>query len=137
VPADDGGAWVIDASALLALLQGETGADVAAELIAAGAVMSAVNLSEVMAKLADEGQVAAETQIAIDAAVDREIRIEPFTERDAADAADLRPGSRAQGLSSGDRACLALAARIGAPAVTTDRSWAELPELGVVVKLIR
>jgi ribonuclease VapC len=137
VRADEGQAWVIDASALLALLQGEVGADVAAELISAGAVMSAVNLSEVMAKLADGGQTAAETLVAIDAAVEREIRIEPFTKEDAAEAADLRPGSRAQGLSSGDRACLALAARIGVPAVTTDREWARLPKVGVTVRLIR
>jgi PIN domain nuclease of toxin-antitoxin system len=45
---------VLDASALLTLLQGEPGADVVAKILSNGA-MSAVNLSEVAAKLTEHG----------------------------------------------------------------------------------
>ena len=52
----DAPASVIDASALLALLQDENGADEVVEAIADGAAISTVNLSEVLAKLAEHGQ---------------------------------------------------------------------------------
>jgi ribonuclease VapC len=88
-----------------------------------------------VAKLAEHSQVAA--LAAIKQAVDGSLQVEPFTEEDAAEADDLRPRSRDQGLSFGDRACLALAARFEVPAVTADRSWKDLPEVGVAVRLIR
>ena len=46
--------------------------------------------------------------------------------------------TRAFGLSLGDRACLALAARERLPAMTADRIWAQAgPLVGVEVRLIR
>jgi PIN domain nuclease of toxin-antitoxin system len=48
-------AFVLDASALLALLNQEPGSDVVAEALAAGASVSAVNLAEVVAKLQERG----------------------------------------------------------------------------------
>jgi ribonuclease VapC len=80
------------------------------------------------------------TVVAIRDVVDRAeggLRIESFTEEDAIEAADLRPRSTRQGLSFGDRACLALAARFEVSAVTTDSAWRDLPAVGVGVKLIR
>jgi ribonuclease VapC len=133
----DAPASVIDASALLALLQDESGADEVVEAISAGAAISTVNFSEVLAKLAEHGQPAVVAVGAIHEAAEGALRIEPFTEDDAAEAAELRPRSKAQGLSFGDRACLALAARFEVPAVTADRQWGSLPEVGVAVKLIR
>jgi ribonuclease VapC len=130
-------ASVIDASALLALLQDERGADAVVDAIVAGAAISTVNFSEVLAKLAEHGQPAVVAVGAIHEAAEGALQIEPFTEEDAAEAADLRPRSKAQGLSFGDRACLALAARLEVPAVTADRQWGSLPDLGVAVKLIR
>lgn len=108
-------ASVIDASALLALLQDENGADEVVEAIAAGAAISAVNLSEVLAKLAEHGQPAVVALGSIHEAAEGALQVEQFTEDDAAQAADLRPRSKAQGLSLGDRACLALAARCNVP----------------------
>jgi PIN domain nuclease of toxin-antitoxin system len=137
VPKGNAPASVIDASALLALLQDENGADEVVEAIAAGAAISAVNLSEVLAKLAEHGQPAVVALGSIHEAAEGALWIEPFIEDDAAQAADLRPRSKAQGLSLGDRACLALAARFEVPAVTADRDWRKLPDIGVAVKLIR
>lgn len=48
----------------------------------------------------------------------------------------LRPLARSIGLSLGDRACLALAASLGVPALTCDRAWTTL-NLAVTVNLIR
>lgn len=137
MPKADAPASVIDASALLALLQDENGADEVVAAIAHGAAISAVNLSEVLAKLAEYGQPAVVALGSIHEAAEGALLIEPFTEDDAAQAADLRPRSKAQGLSFGDRACLALAARFEVPAVTADRDWRKLPDVGVTIKLIR
>ncbi len=137
MPKGDAPASVIDASALLPLLQDENGADEVVEAIAAGAAISTVNLSEVLAKLAEHGQPAVVALGSIHEAAEGALQIEPFTEDDAAQAADLRPRSKAQGLSFGDRACLALAARFEVPAVTADRDWRNLPDVGVAVQLIR
>lgn len=133
----DGPTSVIDASALLAVLQNERGADEVVEAISAGTAISTVNLSEVLAKLAEHGHYAVPALMEINRTMEGALRVEPFTEQDAAEAADLRPRSRDQGLSFGDRACLALAARFEVPAVTADRAWKDLPAVGVAVRLIR
>lgn len=140
MPTAEAPASILDASAMLALLQGEPGASAVIETIEAGAAISTVNLSEVLAKLAERGEHVRSTMATIRQAVDRAdggLRIESFTEEDGIEAADLRPRSKSQGLSFGDRACLALAARFEVPAVTADRDWADLPAVGVAVKLIR
>lgn len=129
---------VLDASALLAHLRDEPGADVVAEAIASGAVISAVNLAEVFSRVADRGgdpaKLAAElTQSGL---LDGAITIEPFTVADAIDAARLRPLTRDAGLSLGDRACLALARRLDAPALTADSEWQGAAH-GVEVQPIR
>jgi ribonuclease VapC len=140
VPKAEAPASILAASALLALLQDEPGAPAVVEAIEAGAAISTVNLSEVLGKLAERGEHVQSTVATIRQAVDRAdggLRIESFTEEDGIEAADLRPRSKSQGLSFGDRACLALAARFEVPAVTADKDWADLPEVGVAVKLIR
>ena len=48
----------------------------------------------------------------------------------------LRPLTKGAGLSLGDRACLALAQRLGLPALTTDRAGKDL-SLGIEVRVIR
>lgn len=140
MPEAEAPASILDASALLALLQDEPGAPAVIEAIEASAAVSTVNFSEVLAKLAERGEHVRSTVATIGQAVDRAdggLRIEPFTEQDGIEAADLRPRSKRQGLSFGDRACLALAARFEVPAVTADGDWADLPQVGVAVKLIR
>jgi ribonuclease VapC len=48
----------------------------------------------------------------------------------------LRRATRGHGLGLGDRACLALAQRLGAAAFTADRSWSRL-DVDVPIELIR
>ncbi len=124
---------VLDASALLAHLNDEEGAAAARDAMNAGAAISAANWAEVLSKAASVGEDPAELAADLrDALV-----IEPLIEEDCIEIARLRPLTRAYGLSLADRACLALAGRLGVPALTADRSWTEA-DLGMTtVRLIR
>lgn len=123
---------VIDASALLALLHGEPGAGPVEEVIE-GAVMSAVNWSEVVQKsLARDVSV---TGLRADVEA-LGLSIWPFTAADADAAASLWAGTRQHGLSLADRACLALAKRLDATAVTAERVWRKVIT-GVTIETIR
>ena len=123
---------VLDASAILALLQREPGAEVVAEHLS-GAAISAVNLAEASSRLVDRGMPEAKVREGISAL---DIEVVSFDREAAYVSVALRPLTRAQGLSLGDRACLALALIRGQPALTADRVWAEC-DVGVDVKLIR
>jgi ribonuclease VapC len=129
---------VLDASALLALLKGEPGAERVAEALEQGAYLSAVNLAEVLSKLADWGEDPAEAQarMAQVGLLGAAVEVLPFTGEDALEVARLRALTRAYGLSFGDRACLAMARRLGLPALTAERAWAEL-DLGIPVEVLR
>ena len=123
---------VLDASALLALLFAEPGAERVADVIAEGAVISTVNLSEVAALLVRHGQEPEKTLVP----VLEQVAVELFTPEDALTAAKLSPLTAPKGLSLGDRACLALAKRLAARAVTAERAWAQL-EVDLQIELIR
>jgi PIN domain nuclease of toxin-antitoxin system len=129
---------VLDASALLAYLREEPGANAVAEAIAGGAAISTVNLAEVFSRAADRGADPAKlaAKLTQSGLLDGAITVEPFTTSDAIDAARLRPLTRDAGLSLGDRACLALARRLGAPALTADTAWQEVAH-GVELRPIR
>ncbi len=128
------GPVVLDASAVLALLFKEKGAEVVRAQLRTG-VIGAANLAEVLAKLSDHGLPALE---AVRAVAILGLEVAPMTEAQAQRSAELRPLTRGAGLSLGDRACLALAAELGAPAVTADRSWdAVAGASGVSVQVIR
>jgi PIN domain nuclease of toxin-antitoxin system len=122
----------LDASALLALLFAEPGAELVADAIAGGAATSAVNLSEVATVLVRHKQDPAPILDPVLAL----LTVEPFTDGDALAAAALYPKTTSKGLSLGDRSCLALARRLGVPALTAERVWAEL-DLDIDVRLIR
>ena len=123
---------VLDASALLAVLRSEPGAE-RVEPRLEGSGIGAVNLSEVVAKLIEDGVPEAE----IRAAVGRlQLDVHPFDREQAYAAGVLRQATRDLGLSFGDRACLALAQRLGGTALTADQSWARL-ELDIRVEVIR
>ncbi len=125
---------VLDASAVLALLFEEPGADMVRAHVRAG-VIGAANLAEVLAKLSDYGVPVAEAARAVTILG---LEVIAMSEAQAQRSAQLRPVTRVAGLSLGDRACLALAAELGAPALTADRSWAAVAEaVGVAVQVIR
>ena len=123
---------VFDSSALLALIFAENGA-AAAQRAVDGAVMSAVNATEVITRLIDEG---ASQEQAREQVESYGLSIRQFDESLALEAGFLRTSTRQYGLSLGDRACLALALREGAPVVTADRAWAKL-DLGIDIRVIR
>ena len=127
-------AVVLDASALLALLFHEAGADkVAARLD--DCCMSAVNFSEVIGKLVDRGD---DIDQAIADLVDFDIVVVPFDRAQAEASGKLRAKTREAGLSLGDRACLALAMARGTRALTGDRAWLRVMDgVSVEVELIR
>ncbi len=123
---------VLDASALLAVLRAEPGAE-RVELRLDGARIGAVNLSEVVAKLIEDDV----PEAAIRRAIGRlELGVHGFDAEHAYLAGLLRGSTRAFGLSFGDRACLTLAQSLGAPALTADRSWSQL-DLGIAIEVIR
>ena len=125
-------AHVLDASALLCVMLGEPGADAVAALMS-DAIIGAVNLSEVVAKLQERGVPNA----VIDESLDElGLMIIPFDTDHALRAGKLRVVTRGSGLSLGDRACLALAMATGGMAITTDRAWAGLG-LEVRVQVVR
>ena len=123
---------VLDASALLALLNAETGSELVAEALPV-ATISTVNLSEVVAKLADAGMPDEAIREALQGL---HLDADPFDLEQAYEAGLLRASTRDMGLSLGDRACLGLAQRLNLPALTADRTWHQLP-IGVQVNVIR
>lgn len=126
---------VLDASALLALLQQERGADVVRDALR-DAVMSVANLAEVLGRSADRGLDVAHQRRLIESLG---IRFEPVLGEDAETSAKLRAQDAAAGtpvLSLGDRLCLALAARLELPVLTADRAWSDVDH-GVEVRLLR
>ncbi|MHB8575791.1 MAG: type II toxin-antitoxin system VapC family toxin [Dehalococcoidia bacterium] len=123
----------LDASALLAHFLDEPGKQAVAAALLAGAAISAVNLAEVLARLHQNGT----HELALRQAVARlGLDVVPFDEDLAYRTAVLRPLTRHLGLSLGDRACLALAQKLGLPVLTADRAWADL-SLGITIQLIR
>ena len=123
---------VLDASALVALLNSERGADIVAEHLQA-AVVSAVNWSETYGTLRRAG---VDGHALAEGFGETGIEIVPFDADDARTAGELSLATRDAGLSLGDRACLALAARLGMPAVTADRAWLAV-DAGVDVICVR
>ena len=129
-----GQAWVLDASALLALLFDEPGTELVEGRLTAS-VISAVNLSEVMHKSLERGVGVETLRDDLEALG---VDVLAFDGDAAEEAANLRLVARTAGLSLGDRACLALARQLDLPAVTADPTWEglELPN-PVTLILIR
>ncbi|MGC8528877.1 MAG: type II toxin-antitoxin system VapC family toxin [Leptospirillia bacterium] len=128
----DAHSCVLDASALLAFLHGEPGEEAVRSLLP-GSRISAVNWSEVV-------------QTCLARSVDWEglrddlavlgMTILPMTPEDAEEAGRLWSPTKDIGLSLGDRACLALAKRLGLPAITMDRTWALLEHDEIVIRVL-
>lgn len=124
--------FVLDASALLALLNAEEGADLVRDMLP-NAVVSAVNLAEVVTRLTAIGMPEGEIR---DALALLGLQATPFDEAQGYQTGLFYPQGKLLGLSLGDRACLALAYTTDATAVTADQAWEGL-DIGVEIKLIR
>lgn len=124
---------VLDASALLAILNQEAGAErLTLELLSAAAI-STVNMAEVQGKLVGRGLRADE---AWEAALSPIREVVPFTSEHARLAGDLVAQTSSVGLSLGDRACLALGLALKAPVYTADKSWKKV-KVGARIHVIR
>jgi PIN domain nuclease of toxin-antitoxin system len=123
----------LDASAVLAILDGEAGAEKLTPRLLSEATVSTVNLAEVQGKLVSRGL---DPDDAWEAAVSPIRKPEVFTSAQARIAGDLVAQTRQLGLSLGDRACLALGIALGAPVYTADRSWKGL-RLGIRIHHLR
>ena len=123
---------VLDASALLAALHGEPGGAQVEPQIERG-VMSSVNWAEVVQRSLAFGVPLEGFRDDLEAVG---LIILPFTADDAETSATLWPRTRPLGLSLGDRACLALALRLGLPTLTADQIWEQL-DVGVEVRIVR
>ena len=95
--------------------------------------MSAVNWNEVITRLVNKGIGDREIESILDPF---DFPIHPHDTAQAVDAGLLRRSTVRRGLSLGDRACLALARALDAPALTADRAWADL-DVGVEIEVIR
>jgi PIN domain nuclease of toxin-antitoxin system len=124
---------VLDASALLAVLNREPGAEKLTPQVLSAAITSTVNLAEVQSKLVSRGIKPDE---AWDATISPIRESAVFTDEQAKIAGSLIARTGAFGLSFGDRACLALGIALKAPVYTADRSWKNL-KLGVRIHLVR
>lgn len=124
---------VFDASAILALLRDEPGANIVARYIGDG-LISAVNLQEVIKGLLRR-EVPIDAALAMLDALHLDVR--PHGRDDAVAAARLYPATKEFGSGLGDRTCMALAIAEGLPVLTADREWARIEIPGLKLLLAR
>jgi ribonuclease VapC len=123
---------VLDASALIALVNQERGAEKVRPLMP-HAVISAVNFCETIQVLRRGGMPVEAVTAALTPLVSTPI---PFDASLAYVAASIHERTREHGLSFGDCACLALALSRKMPAITAEREWDKF-DVGVEVIKIR
>jgi ribonuclease VapC len=124
--------WILDASAVLAYLMNEPGGDTI-EPILSLSILSAVNAAEVTTKLIRNGL---EPREAAELVRELDCVLVPVDASIGLRAGELAAITQQNGLSLGDRICLALAEQEGLTALTTDHGWIELG-LDIKVSLIR
>ena len=123
---------VLDASALLAVLLQEPGAD-KVERVLQSSLISTVNVSEVVASAVERGLM---LETVMPCLTRLSIVMVPFDVEQATIAASFRPATRSLGLSLGDRACLALGFLRKLPVMTADQLWAKA-DIRITVEMIR
>ena len=124
---------VLDASAVLALVRDEPGAEKVVPYIGRAAI-SAVSFQEVIKELLLSGLDDATVRELLD-----EIRLDVRAhDVDAAyAAAALDAQTKGFGFGLGDRSCLALALQLGVPALTADREWKKVQVKKLKIEPIR
>jgi PIN domain nuclease of toxin-antitoxin system len=125
--------FVVDTSALMAVILEERGAEAVFPHLR-GAKFSSVNLSETASRVAEKKNTTAGSVIELLKRFELDVR--PFDNNLALKTAELRPHTRARGISLADRACLALALEERLPILTADTDWLEL-DLDLDIRLIR
>lgn len=126
---------VLDASAVLVLLQSEPGHEIVRDALRhAACYLTAANLAEVAGKLRAILQEASSVRrlLALPG-----LEVLPVDEELAYAAAELLGPGRALGLSLGDRLCLAAGQRIEAEVLTADAIWSQLRVPGLQVRQLR
>jgi ribonuclease VapC len=122
----------LDASAMLVFLLRERGHERVGELLG-DACMSTVNFSEVLGRFARAGQ---DVTLIAEKLLETPIELVDFSAQQAVIAAALATITKVEGLSLGDRACLALARERGIRAVTADKAWRRL-DVGIDIETVR
>ena len=126
--------FTLDASAILAVLLDEPGGDYVYTQLNDSQI-SVINLSEVYATLLDGGMTFEQAQAIVDPLP---FRIRTFRDGHAWKTAQLRPVTKAFGLSLGDRACIAQAMLNELPILTADRRMESAKSvLNLDIRLIR
>lgn len=123
---------MLDASALLAFLNGEPGGDTVPAMTG-DAVISSVNFAEIVSVLTAQGMDEALVRKQLGLLV---LDVRDFGRQAAEEAGFMIAQTRSSGLSLGDRACLAAARHERIPALTADRSWSKI-DVGVEIQFIR
>src|SRR5262245_3255594 len=129
---------VLDASALLALVEEEAGAERVQRAVGAGSLISAINWAETLTVLVERGEIVDQAVGRVKALVGKvgSLTVVLFEEVHAEQAARLRAATRHLGLSLADRTCLALGRIHRLPVLTTDRAWRSL-RISVKIEVIR
>ena len=127
--------YVLDASALLALIQLEAGAErVTQALEQGGCVISAVNVSEALAKLILVGLPPEQAEAVV---LGIPAEVVACDEAIALRAGRLASIGKPLGLSLGDRTCLATAQQVGGTVLTAEQGWRKVSLPGVLIEVIR
>ncbi|HIJ37747.1 MAG TPA: type II toxin-antitoxin system VapC family toxin [Rhodospirillaceae bacterium] len=125
---------ILDASALLAVLLDEPGSEKVRSALASAGI-SEVNLSEVIGHFSRNGAAESDIRTVLDPLP---VERYPFDGELAYSAGLLLPLTKSAGLSFGDRACLALAKRIGVRVLTADRAWLKIANsVAIEIEVIR
>jgi len=129
---------VLDASAFLAYLRDEPGAEIVENALINGCYISIINWVEVLSKIVDLGESPEEIikRLRDEGLLQNSLEIIACNEEDAITIAKFRVLTKSAGLSLGDRACLALGNRLNLPVLTADKVWSNL-SLGITITLIR
>lgn len=129
---------VLDASAFLAYLRDEPGAEIVENALINGCYISIINWVEVLSKIVDLGESPDEIikRLRNEGLLENSLEIMACNDEDAINIAKFRALTKSAGLSLGDRACLALGKRLNLPVLTADKVWTSL-SLGITINLIR